>query len=421
MRNCAAAHKFHPDLLAVCALLALAGCAPEPIPDAAPLVQHLTSPARAASAQPHLSTDASGRIVMSWLETVSGQVSLYASVLDAGVWEEPRAVASGHDWFVNWADFPSVVPIAGDLWAAHWLVKKSGGTYSYDVAISLSRDSGRSWSEPITPHRDQTPTEHGFVSLFAHHNGVGAVWLDGRDAGGAHHDHAHSDAQMTLRSAVVAADLTLHHETLLDERVCDCCATDAVTGPTGPLVVYRDRSQGEVRDISSIGAAGDTWRAQVPLPADGWKIEGCPVNGPALASDHSGTAVAWYSGADDAARVNVAWSNDAGQSFDRAVQVDGANALGRVDVVLLADHSAAVSWVRAGDEEARLLVRRVERGGELGRPMEVATLSSSRASGFPQMVRHGPDLVFAWTQVMPDGTRVKTAVLKDAFNALVSP
>ena len=408
----------HLGLLFVCTLTALTGCTPEPISVASPTVQDLVSPARAGSAQPHLSVDAQDRVVLSWLETVPDHVSLYASVLDAGVWGEPRFVAGGHDWFVNWADFPSVVPITSELWAAHWLVKKPGGTYSYDVSISVSHDEGRSWSQAITPHRDQTPTEHGFVSLFAHHDGVGAVWLDGRNSGGEHHDHTHAGGQMTLRSAVVGPDLSLTHETLLDDRVCDCCQTDAAVGPDGPLVVYRDRSQDELRDISSIGVSGATWRAPHPLPADDWQIEGCPVNGPAVASAMGETAVAWYTGANDLPRVRLAWSDDGGRSFGAVLEIDGAEALGRVDVVLLKDRSAAVSWLRKDADDARLLVRRVQRDGALGPIREVATTSPSRASGFPQMIGRGDDLVFAWTQVDEHSTRVRTALLKDALNAL---
>ncbi len=51
------------------------------------------------------------------------------------------------------------------LMAAHWLAKKPGGTYAYDVMMSVS-PTGRSWGTPFSPHDDGTPTEHGFVSLF---------------------------------------------------------------------------------------------------------------------------------------------------------------------------------------------------------------------------------------------------------------
>jgi hypothetical protein len=66
--------------------------------------------------------------------------------------------------------------------AAHWLVKRGSATYAYDVNITQSKDGGKSWSKPIVPHRDNTQTEHGFVSLIPLNDGrLGANWLDGRN------------------------------------------------------------------------------------------------------------------------------------------------------------------------------------------------------------------------------------------------
>ena len=49
--------------------------------------------------------------------------------------------AQGANWFVNWADYPSVVAIDEKFWVAHWLAKQSGGkTYDYDVALAISND-----------------------------------------------------------------------------------------------------------------------------------------------------------------------------------------------------------------------------------------------------------------------------------------
>jgi hypothetical protein len=84
----------------------------------------------------------------------------------------------------SWADFPSVVPITGPFWAAHWLQKRPEGGYAYDVYVAISTDSGQSWSEGIMPHRDGTPTEHGFVSLFPWQGGAGVIWLDSAGSDG---------------------------------------------------------------------------------------------------------------------------------------------------------------------------------------------------------------------------------------------
>jgi len=86
-------------------------------------------------------------------------------------WSRPRQIAQGDNWFVNWADFPSLSALADGTLVAHWLQKSSAGTYSYDVKLSLSHNRGRTWSKPVSPHRDGTPTEHGFVSIGVPHLG----------------------------------------------------------------------------------------------------------------------------------------------------------------------------------------------------------------------------------------------------------
>ncbi|MFK7887654.1 MAG: hypothetical protein AB8G16_12410 [Gammaproteobacteria bacterium] len=404
---------------ALCVALTLFACTPESAPREDVALQFLISPTATSSAQPHLAVSPGGQVVLSWLNPDHSGVTLYSSMLDHAQWGAPSRVASGDNWFVNWADFPSVVPLEDDLWAAHWLVKKDGGTYSYDISLALSQDAGASWSAAVIPHRDNTPTEHGFVSLFSHRGGAAAVWLDGRNAGGAGHDHGASTAQMTLRSAVLGRDLTLSNEALLDERVCDCCQTDAAQTPAGPLVVYRDRSADEVRDISIASATSAGWDAPRPLSEDGWEISGCPVNGPAIASFGSAVATAWYTGADDQARVRFARSDNGGVTFAPPVQVDGDQALGRVDVVVMPDGSAAVSWIRRdGPERGTLMVRRIDVDGVVGLAHRLIEISPSRASGFPQMVLRGADLVFAWTEVEASTTTVRTALLTDALSRL---
>jgi hypothetical protein len=49
---------------------------------------------------------------------------------------------------------------------------------------------------------------------------------------------------------MIGLDETLGKEALLDGRVCECCQTSSASTPDGMAVVYRDRSEKEVRDIS---------------------------------------------------------------------------------------------------------------------------------------------------------------------------
>ena len=128
-------------------------------------IEQLSSPAGPDSGQPQLTSSARG-LLLSWIERDGPTAALKFSERTAAGWSAPRTVASGSDWFVNWADVPSVVRLADGTLAGHWLQKSSGSTYAYDVRLAYSRDEGATWSPSFTPHSDGTKTEHGFASLF---------------------------------------------------------------------------------------------------------------------------------------------------------------------------------------------------------------------------------------------------------------
>lgn len=381
-------------------------------------LSELASPASGHSAQVHLSKDMDGKgtdgtLVMSWLEHNDGVASLRYSVFQGAAWQPAQTVVSGSDWFVNWADFPSVSPIDGDLWAAHWLHKRPGGTYAYDVAMAVSSDAGKTWSKQITPHNDGTPTEHGFVSLFPWNGGVGALWLDGRNMLGEDHDNPSdrpvSEIGMTLRSAVIKADGAITQPQIVDALVCDCCQTDIALLPDGPVAVYRNRTEQEIRDIQVARAVDGQWQTPVTVGDDQWNIAGCPVNGPAIAAREQQVAVAWFSGADNQPTVQMAYSQDGGVSFGKAVAVDTAKPQGRVDVELLEDGSAVVLWMCNPEQGASLCLRRVSKEGEQGVVQRLDGVV--KPGGFPHFSRIGDNLLFAWVESANDVSQIKTARL----------
>jgi hypothetical protein len=335
------------------------------------------------------------------------------AIRDGNGWSESRTIAEGENWFVNWADFPSVIALRDGSLAAHWLVKSGSGTYAYNVNISRSKDGGQTWTKAIVPHRDNTQTEHGFVSLIALSDGrLGAVWLDGRNMKNMNHDDEEAPASesMTLRYAAIDTEGNLSEEAQLDERVCECCQTSAAMTSEGPIAVYRDRSQTEVRDIYFVKQQGSAWGSPKPVYTDEWGIKGCPVNGPSVAADGRRVAVAWFTGANDAPRVKVAFSNDAGATFGLPIEVENANAVGRADALLLPDGSALVCWMAGTVESGEIKVRRVRPDGVLSPASVIAKTDISRSSGFPRMARLGDEVHFAWTEFgKPAHVRTATA------------
>lgn len=370
------------------------------------------SPAAAQSAEPNLVAGDDGRLYLSWIETKSkNEHTLRFSVWTGNGWSAAKTIARGKYWFVNWADFPSLAVLKNGTLAAHWLVRSGPGTYSYDVHVSISRDGGETWSAPVTPHRDGVQAEHGFVSIVPLSSSrFGLFWLDGREMSG---EHGHGEGDMTLRFTTLEADGQLGEERLVDGRVCECCQTSAVKTDSGDvLVVYRDRSETEVRDIGLARLSGDRFSKPAILHPDNWKIPGCPVNGPAISARGRVVAVAWYTMATDGAgHVRLAVSRDGGRSFETPISVDDGQPLGRVDTLILADGSVLVCWLENVEDESEIRVRHLRANGTIEKSISAAPTRRSRASGFPHVASAGNQVILAWTDA-EDPPRVRTALLE---------
>ena len=374
-------------------------------------VRELPSPAGTGSGQPNLAVAPDGRVYLSWIERLNeGRFSLRFAVKAGEGWSAPKVIAEGANWFVNWADFPSLIALPDGSLAAHWLVKSTPDTYDYDVTIARSFDGGKTWGRPFIPHRDGVKAEHGFVSLLAAKDGsLAAIWLDGREmkpAQAGSHDQGHGHGNMTLRYVKIKRDGTLSDEAVLDAKVCECCQTSAALTSDGPVAVYRDRSDGEMRDISIVRLRNGQWSRPQTVFADNWQINGCPVNGPSIAAAGRRVAVAWFTAVNDQPRVKLAFSQDAGASFGAPVTVDDGNPAGRVETLLLDDGSALVCWLEKITEGGAVRVRRIQPNGKRETAITISATGTARSNGFPQMVRSGKTLVFAWT-----GGSVLTAAL----------
>jgi len=298
---------------------------------------------------------------------------------------------------------------------AHWLTNHGDEKYAYDIKLALSNDGGKSWGAPILPHRDNTPTEHGFVSLLPWDDDEFLIaWLDGRKfspSSKGYAGHGEPTHEMALMAALIDSTGDLSEEILLDPRVCECCQTSAALINGGAVIVYRDRSAEEIRDIGIVRYRNGRWLEPQTVHSDGWKIEGCPVNGPAVDAIDDHVAVAWYTGADEASRVKIVFSENGGAHFGQPIQVDDGNPIGRVDLVMLPGGAALVSWLEQDGGSAKICVRAVAPDGVRGPARTIAQVSSQRASGFPRLARNDSESVIVWTDA-DEPSHVRTAVAR---------
>ena len=379
---------------------------------AAPLasVNELKSPAPPDSGQPNLAVASDGRVFLSWIEPAKPKgYALRFSVRGPQGWSAPKTIANGTDWFVSDADVPSMAVLSDGTLAASWLVKASGvgpESEAYDVDLAFSKDGGSTWSKPVKPHRDGTKRQHGFLSLAPTADGkMAAIWLDGRNMA------SEEEGEMALMYTTIAPNGTLGPEVSVDKRACECCKTSMTATPDGLVAVYRDRSDKEIRDIAVVRYANERWSQPQIVSNDGWEIDGCPINGPAIASNGKNVAVTWFTAPDDKAQVYAALSTDSGKTFGKKIRIDEGRPFGRVDVVSRASGGAVVGWVERTAQGTQIRIREIAPNGAAAAPTSVSGMTGVGSGAFPRMVRSGDDIVVAWT----DGSnspQVRTAVVK---------
>jgi hypothetical protein len=411
-----------------------AGAGAPPADPAKPVAVHeWPLPSAIGSAQPDLAVTPDGRVLLSWINSLEGRRNAlqFVAMSEDGHWQSAaRTIVVGDSLMANWANTPHIAQTAdGALWVQ--FMQKMGEGHAGNVALSRSVDGGFNWASPIAVNDDGVEAEHGFAALWpASRDTIGVAWLDGRDnAGGEmHHEGAagmkhgdakhgghdmHADGRTALRAAVFDMNLQRSGEAVVDAKTCDCCQTAIAATSRGPLLVYRDRSDKEVRDIAAVRYDGKAWGKPVAVHADGWVMPGCPVNGPAVAADGDAALVAWYTEAGGQPSVRVARSADAGDSFGAPVTLDQGEAVqGRVALALDATQ-AWILWIREDASGQSLWLSR--RTPDLEREyqrLEVAKLQGrGRGTGFPKIALRDGDAYVVWTDIADGAPRLHGVVI----------
>lgn len=359
-------------------------------------------PSAPASVAPRLSRASDGSVIASWLEPVEDGHALRFATWGPSGFSPASTVVASSSLIANWADRPGVAKLADGRLVAWWSWSASGSEEGYSVRVALSSDGGTTWGQPMTPHQDHGPGEHGFVAAWASSKGVQIAWLDGRDLaprGGDGH----------LMVATIANGV-MSNERMLDARACECCPTSVVSAGDVTLLAYRDRSPEEERDIAVIRELADgTLAPSTLVHHDQWPLRGCPVNGPSLDAKGAAAVVAWFTEAELTPRVLVAFSMDAGATWSEPIAVDSEMPAGHADVVMLDDGSAAVVWARHAQDGEAVLLRRVMPDGRMGQPLTL----DENAHGLPQVERVAEGLLVAYDtrSATPPGLGAKVVPL----------
>lgn len=348
------------------------------------------------SLSPYLTTSQTGVTSLNWLEPTQTGFTIKFKLYD-GTWGKERTIAKGDNWFINWADFPSLLHIGEDNFVAHWLVKSSADRYAYDVYVAHSKNNGDDWSQPQLINKDKTPTEHGFVSLYEDNNSVGLIYLDGRKMINAMSEDP-NDTGMSLRSVNINDQQIITSSKLIDGLVCECCQTDIAIGSDGPIGIYRNRSENEIRDIYITRKIDNKWTEGNPIHNDNWEIAGCPVNGPSIYAKDDDVTIGWFTGANNQPMIKIKKSNDSGKTFTKPIFIGKNEAIGHINLTMDENLNTWIIWQKKiSDGAVALMLSMLEHNTNRLYELTVDASGNIPRYSVPQITIHKNKVIMAWT------------------------
>ena len=347
----------------------------------------LANPSGPGSMQPNWSVAPDGAAVFSWTEPSQGSFSLRYAVRHGGAWSPAITVAAHRHFFHHPAEMPEVIALPGGHWFAHWVEAPEGGDSDAEYVYVSSSTDGTHWTMPLQAHHDHSAVQHGLASMIANPDGGASIfWLEALKG---------EDAPVALKRTIVDATGREVKEEQIQGDVCGCCPTAVTKTSKGLLVAFRARSKEDIRDIAVTRLENGHWSTPKIVSADNWQINACPTNAAAVQAKGDHVAVAWFTGAQDMPREQMAFSDDSGSSFTKPVLLSSGHAFGYTALALDDDGSAIVSWLEQSPAGAKVLVRRVTPAGVAGPVVEVAS-GGKMALGYPKLFHNGGDTFVAW-------------------------
>ena len=364
------------------------------------------------TAVPHLTTSVNGSPTLLYVRSNDTTHRLMQRSWEAGSWDEALTIAEDTCMLVNWADRPQLAFGPDGAAYAHWLRLDERGDFAYTIQAVRSNDGGKSWSEPVSPHKTERVAEYGFAQWMPFDGGAALAWLDGRDFDENPNPAA---ARMEVRQARWLSDRPWSEETVLDSSACTCCPMATLDHPSGPVeLVYRDRLAGEIRDFNRIliEPTSGSFQDLGPLHRDGWEIAACPVNGASLSKNAERTLAVWYTASEDNPRVQFAWREAGSAAFGAPHDLHQNPPLGRVTTAvdqrghfyamwLETNETGGIAWMGQSWDTSGTAVNPA--------PVPLIPASDSRAGGFPTAVGLDAGVLVAWTNPFPEA-HVMTAV-----------
>ena len=398
----------------MCALAAC-GCASR-----SSTVESLPAPAVggvARATDPALVATPDGKeLLLAWVAGDSSEWRLYlARSADRGAtWSDPVAITPpGEHIHPHGEASPKLLASSGGRVAAVWStsLEVPGRQWpASTVRMARSADGGRSWSLPVTLNDDSlgAPAGHTFQgATVVGDSALVVAWLDERPA----HDAAAGDSESFDDASLycVRSDdfgATWGPNRPMAGRVCPCCRVQLAAGDQDALAAWRKHYPGHVRDIVVASLDG----APVRTFDDGWKIEGCPHTGPAIALTGDGERhLAWFTGAPERTGVFYRrWTSGPPDSASAplAVQTGGQLPTAHVSLAAAAGGKAVIAYDLGPAGKRGVTLAQIDESGQ--RVLQAFPIEKSEGATYPQvaLLQGGSEALVVWTTpANDDGTQ----------------
>ena len=353
-----------------------------------------------------------------WTATAGDTSDIYISTSgDAGVTFAPpvRVNDIAGDARASGEQAARVLIARGNVIHVAWPARREGRSV---ILYASSKDGGRTFSSAITVAGEALSGARGWHALALGYDGrVHAVWLDGRNAGPMSHGAGHvhggpagsapppkpsgGPRQDIFHASWQAGGARAEH--LVQANVCFCCKTSVATSGENVYVAWRHIYPGSLRDIAVSRSAdnGATFAPPTRVSEDGWKIDACPDDGPALAADgHGGIHIVWPTLVPgETPRKGIFYSTLAESAFAPRIQLDAGDGDPAHPQIAADEHlnTAAVWDERVGDGR-RIVFRTI-----VDKVPQAAQIFTGDSAGYPTVAGYEGFWIVLWTVQGTDG------------------
>lgn len=302
------------------------GCdAPTPVQEAEAKLEFEGSarPATEVAARdPRLVVRASGMIALAQVESegeFEGDLVVYRSESGGDLFSDPVKVNRGGGRVLAHGEgAPVFLEGPRSQFHAVWIANRPGGGRA--LLTSRSKDFLQSFEEPVVIAAGSRGEPAFFDATVAPDGRVAAGWLARAPAG-----TSLPGTSALLTSVTTEPGGDFGPPVVVATDVCPCCRPALIAGEDSRLhLAWRTTDEENVRSmvISTSTDEGRTWSEPQGIPEVGWKINGCPHSGPALAYHDRRLHVAWYSEAEGSPRLYWSREQDTG-GFSAARELSG--------------------------------------------------------------------------------------------------